>query len=49
MVVTLNIILSIITFVFVLNVVLAAAVVFFERRSPSSTWAWILFYFLYPL
>ena len=49
MVVTLNIILSIITFVFVLNVVLAAAVVFFERRSPSSTWAWIFVLFFVPV
>ena len=46
---TLNIVLSIITAVFVGNVILAAIVVFFERRNPASTWAWMFVLFFIPV
>ena len=37
----LDILLWITTSVFIANVVLVATVIFFERRNPVSTWAWI--------
>ena len=46
---TWSIIVSIVSAVFLLNVGLAAAVVFFERRSPSSTWAWLFVLFFIPV
>ena len=45
----LSTVLSVISVVFTLNVVLAAIVVFFERRSPSSTWAWLFVLFFIPI
>lgn len=36
-------------FVLILNVILAGIVVFFERRKPSSTWAWLLVLFFIPV
>ncbi len=38
-----------ITFGLILNIVLAGFVVFFERRNPASTWAWLLVLFFMPL
>lgn len=35
--------------IFILNIILAVAVVFLERRDPSSTWAWLLVLFFIPL
>ena len=35
--------------VFVSNVILAGFVVFFERRNPASSWAWLLVLFFIPL
>lgn len=35
--------------ILVLNVVLAGVVVFFERRKPASTWAWLLVLFFIPI
>ncbi|WP_010290636.1 cardiolipin synthase [Kurthia massiliensis] len=32
-----------------INFVLAAIIIFFERREPSSTWAWILVLFFLPI
>ena len=46
---TWSIVVSIVSAVFLLNVALAAAVVFFERRSPSSTWAWLFVLFFIPV
>ena len=46
---TLAIVLLIITAIFVGNVFLAAVVVFFERRNPASTWAWIFVLFYIPV
>lgn len=46
---TWSIVVSIVSAVFILNVALAAAVVFFERRSPSSTWAWLFVLFFIPV
>ncbi|MGL4790920.1 MAG: cardiolipin synthase, partial [Anaerotignaceae bacterium] len=43
------IILVIISIVFVGNVILAAIMVFFERRNPASTWAWIFVLFFIPI
>ncbi len=34
---------------FVVNVLLAAVVVFYERRSPASTWAWLFVLFFIPV
>lgn len=31
------------------NVILASLVVFFERRNPASTWAWLLVLFFVPI
>ena len=31
------------------NVFLAGLVVFFERRNPASTWAWLLVLFFIPI
>ena len=31
------------------NILLAIAVIFLERKDPSSTWAWILVLFFIPL
>ncbi|MGB6408164.1 MAG: PLDc N-terminal domain-containing protein, partial [Planococcus donghaensis] len=36
-------------FIFILNVLLAAALVFLERRDASSTWAWLLVLFFIPI
>lgn len=38
-----------ISFTFILNVVLAATIVFLERRDAQATWAWILVLFFIPL
>jgi cardiolipin synthase A/B len=35
--------------IFVLNIFLAAALVFLERRDATSTWAWILVLFFIPI
>ncbi|TWT24633.1 cardiolipin synthase [Planomicrobium sp. CPCC 101110] len=35
--------------IFVLNIFLAAALVFLERRDASSTWAWIMVLFFIPI
>ena len=35
--------------IFVLNIFLAAALVFLERRDASSTWAWLLVLFFIPI
>lgn len=36
------------TVVLMINVILAGIVVFFERRNPASTWAWLLVLFFIP-
>ena len=36
-----DIIQIIVILLFVANIVLAGITVFFERRNPSSTWAWL--------
>lgn len=36
-------------FIFILNVLLAAALVFLERRDASTTWAWLLVLFFIPI
>ena len=36
------------TGIFILNVVFAGLVVFFERRKPASSWAWLLVLFFIP-
>ncbi len=36
-------------FVLFANIILAGIVVFFERRNPSSTWAWLLVLFFIPI
>ncbi|NCU18856.1 cardiolipin synthase [Pallidibacillus pasinlerensis] len=38
-----------VTIIFFLNFIFASIVVFFERRNPSSTWAWLLVLFFIPL
>lgn len=35
--------------IFIFNIVLAAALVFLERRDASSTWAWLLVLFFIPI
>ncbi len=35
--------------VFVMNVLMASAVIFYERRNPASTWAWLLVLFFIPI
>lgn len=37
-----------VTVIFTINVILAGFVVFFERRNPASTWAWLLVLFFVP-
>lgn len=37
------------TMLFTLNILLASLVVFFERRNPASTWAWLLVLFFIPI
>lgn len=32
-----------------LNILLAIPIIFLERREPSSTWAWILVLFFFPV
>ena len=39
----------IVTGVLILNIFLAIALIFLERRDPSSTWAWILILFFIPI
>ncbi|TWT02226.1 cardiolipin synthase [Planomicrobium sp. CPCC 101079] len=46
---TLSIIGILTAVIFVLNIFLAAALVFLERRDASSTWAWILVLFFIPI
>ncbi len=36
------------TGIFILNVIFAGLVVFFERRKPASSWAWLLVLFFIP-
>jgi len=45
----LNIIFYCVSAVFILNVILAAIMVFFERRNPASTWAWLFVLFFVPV
>ncbi len=40
---------TIATIILVLNVVFAGLVVFFERRKPASSWAWLLVLFFIPV
>ena len=40
---------SIGTTILVINFILAFIIIFFERREPSSTWAWILVLFFLPI
>ncbi len=37
-----------VTAVFILNIFLAIALIFLERRDPTSTWAWLLVIFFIP-
>ncbi len=39
----------VVTGVLILNIFLAIALIFLERRDPSSTWAWILILFFIPI
>ncbi len=36
-------------YVFVMNILLAVALVFFERRKPTATWAWLMVLFFLPV
>lgn len=38
-----------VSLIFMLNMILAAVVVFLERRDPRATWAWLLVLFFVPL
>lgn len=38
-----------ITIIYILNTLLAIALIFLERRDPTSTWAWLLVLFFIPL
>ena len=35
--------------ILILNLLLAVVIVFFERRSPKSVWAWLLLLFFIPV
>ncbi len=37
-----------VTAVFMLNIFLAIALIFLERRDPTSTWAWLIVLFFIP-
>lgn len=39
----------IVTAIFTLNIFLAIALIFLERRDPTATWAWLLVLFFIPL
>src|SRR5699024_8135749 len=39
----------IITSTLVINIFLAVALIFLERRDPTSTWAWLLVLFFIPI
>lgn len=45
---TLQVVTLSVTVVLMINVVLAGIMVFFERRKPASTWAWLLVLFFIP-
>ena len=38
-----------VTAILILNIFLAIALIFLERRDPTSTWAWLLVLFFIPL
>lgn len=38
-----------ISFLFILNFILATILIFLERRDPASTWAWLLVLYFIPL
>ncbi|MFD1203653.1 MULTISPECIES: cardiolipin synthase [Sporosarcina] len=38
-----------VTIIFILNIFLAIALIFLERRDPTATWAWLLVLFFIPL
>lgn len=38
-----------ITIIYILNIFLAIALIFLERRDPTATWAWLLVLFFVPL
>lgn len=46
---TIGIVSMVAAIILVLNVILASIMVFFERRKPSSTWAWLLVLFFIPV
>lgn len=46
---SLQILIISLTVLFMFNVFLAGVVVFFERRNPASTWAWLLVLFFVPV
>lgn len=35
--------------IFILNLLFSIALIFFERRNPSTTWAWLLIFMIVPL
>ena len=37
-----------ITAILILNIFLAIALIFLERRDPTATWAWLLVLFFIP-
>src|SRR4051794_18969530 len=38
-----------VTAILILNIFLAIALIFLERRDPTATWAWLLVLFFIPL
>ncbi|KXL52020.1 major cardiolipin synthase ClsA [Anaerotignum neopropionicum] len=45
----LTVVAYLILLILVINVLLAGLMVFFERRNPASTWAWLLVLFFIPI
>lgn len=37
------------TLVLILNILFSIALIFFERRNPSTTWAWLLIFMILPI
>ncbi len=40
---------SVSTTIFILNILFSIVLIFFERRNPSTTWAWLLIFMLVPI
>ncbi len=44
-----NVFISIVNFIFVINMIFAVVVILFERRNAHSTWTWLMIMLFIPV